>query len=67
MKIEFQDGSELSGWRALPMMIAYSPLIIGMLAFGMILVVVLTVTRLIIGRDDFWGWQYMGGGRWVHE
>lgn len=60
MMVELQDGRIYTGWRAVPWLLLFSPLIATAFLFGAVLFVV----RWITGRDRVFGFDYDGHGTW---
>lgn len=60
MSIEFQDGGVYTGWRAVPWILLFLPVILFWLLFGCVLLAV----RWLTGRNRVLGFEYVGHGTW---
>lgn len=59
--IELSNGRVYTGWRALPWLLLFLPIIVPWLLFG----VALYVIRWFTGKDRVLGYEYNGKGTWT--
>ena len=64
MEVEFGDGRIYTGWKAVPWLLLYSPLIVVMLIYALIMVGGLEILRLIMRTDKIGGWYREHPGSW---
>lgn len=64
MRVTMQDGSTYTGWRAIPLLLLFSPLIVFWFLYAVFLAAFLFVVRWVTGHDELFGWRYDGHGTW---